>query len=89
MKITFTETGGLIGKTKKATIDFPISAKEYKALLKTIALPQKKTGSKIRDGFNYFLAEEADEKSTPISIKNIPKAYNELFDKLFEALKIV
>ena len=89
MKITFTETGGLLGKTKKAEINFDLSAKAYKALLKEIAFAPKKEVRKSKDALSYYLSKDGEEKATKISITNIPDAYRKLFDKLFMDLKTV
>ena len=63
MKLTFTETGGLLGKTKKAEINFDISEKEYKALLKKIVVSPKKNLIKAKDAFSYFISKENEHKS--------------------------
>lgn len=89
MKITLTETGGLIGKTKKAAINFDISESKYQALLKQITvLPERGTRSS-KDALTYNLAVEGEDEPATISISNIPEEYNELFDQLFSRLKIV
>jgi len=89
MKLTFTETGGLLGKTKKAEINFDISEKEYKALLKKIVVSPKKNLIKAKDAFSYFISKENENKKTKISINNIPVEFNPLFDELFNKLKVV
>ena len=89
MKITLTETGGFIGKTKKAETCIDLSNKEYDELLKNIATSPKRGMKNSKDAFSYFLLREGEDEPTPISINNIPTEYNELFDELFKELKIV
>ena len=50
MKITLLETGGFIGKARKAEISFDISEKDYKQLLKKISVKaaKKKQAGKRR-----------------------------------------
>ncbi len=89
MKITLIETGGLIGKTKKAETTIDLSGKKYNALLEKISIEQKRDLQSAKDAFSYFLLKEGEDKPTPISISNIPIEYNDMFDRLFSGLEIV
>lgn len=89
MKITLLETGGFIGKARKAEISFDISEKDYKQLLKKISVKAAKKNRQVKDGFSYFLSREGDAKASPISISTIPGEYNSLFDELFAHLKTI
>ncbi len=89
MKITFTETGGLLGKTKKAEINADISEKEYKELIKKVSVKRGNKMIKPKDAFQYFLSSDADHKKVAISISNIPNSYNDVFDELFKNLKVI
>lgn len=88
MKITLKETGGLLGKSKKAVIDFDIPEKEYRALIKKISISSSKENLKAKDAFNYTLLKDSELKGKAISISNIPAKYDSLFDELFKNLKV-
>lgn len=84
MKITLTQTGGLMGRTKTATAEWPGDAAEFKALAKKIGAGK---ASASKDGYAYFIKAD-DDKDLPVLITNIDDKYSALFDELFQNLKI-
>lgn len=86
MKITLTQSGGLLGRTKTASADWPYSVDQFKALVKMIKAEGK---SNARDGYDYYLRIDASDKEIPVSIENIDDRYSPVFEKLFGNLKFV
>lgn len=86
MKITLTQSGGLLGRTKTASADWPYSAEQFKELVKKI---KAKGNSNTRDGYDYFLRTDASDKEIPVSIENVEDQYSPVFEELFGRLKFV
>jgi hypothetical protein len=86
VKITFKQTGGLMGVSKIAEVDYDLSEKEWDELLKNQAVDKAHNAGK-KDSLSYFLKKEGDSKETEITIQNIPTKWNPLFDKLYAELK--
>lgn len=83
MKITLTQSGGLLGRTRTATAEWPYTIEEFTALAKKIST---KSQTNARDGYDYFLQTDPATRETPVSIKNIPEKYSEVFEELFNNL---
>jgi len=83
MKISLTQTGGLLGLTRTAEAEWSLPAEKIKDLVDAIKMKQ---GSNAKDGISYFLKTELLNKDIPISISNIPPDYTALFDQLFDKL---
>ena len=86
MKIILTQSGGLLGRTKTASADWPHSAAQFKELVKKI----KANGNgKARDGYNYFLSTDGPDKEMQVSIEHIDDKYSPVFEELVGRLKFV
>ena len=86
MKITLTQSGGLLGRTKTATVEWPYPQEEFTALVKKL---ETKGENNIRDGYEYFLRAHADSGEISVSIKDIEEKYNGVFEELFNSLKFM
>lgn len=86
MKITLTQSGGLPGRTKTATAEWPYLFEEFTAMAKKMETNSK---SDTRDGYEYFLRAGPDGEEILISIKSIDEKYSRVFEALFENMKFV
>jgi|GEM_PF-3705598 len=85
MKVILNETGGLLGRTKVAEAEWTGPMETWKEMLEKIKV---KTKRNQKDGYRYVLTTINPDKKTQISINDIPAPLKDLFDELFQNLKI-
>ncbi len=87
MNIRLIQSGGQTGVKMQADLEIGLSLSDWNDLLEKI---RKTDGSrKAKDGFLYSIQRDEDEHTmTPIDIQSIPEKYDDLFEQLFDRLKI-
>lgn len=88
MKLKLIQTGGVVGKTMAAQVNWKLKEEELEALVSVVK--KKTTRSKAKDAHSYILEKDGDaESGVVIDINAIPPEHTVLFQKLFNGLKAV
>jgi len=87
MIIKLIQTGGMLGRTKTASVECDLSAKEFHELTESLALRGQVSRNQA-DRVLYFLSEENSGKDFQIDISKIPLEWQALFSELFRRLRV-